>query len=208
VRLRDHWWWRPGWRTGRHFYACHISFAAQTEFHRLAHAYQRPLEAFTVLDRIPTEWLHLTLQGVGFVDQISDEELDRVRDTVQQRLRALPPPVLTFDRPTVVPEAVAFTGRPAQPARQLWATVGDAITEALGPGRQYQLLEQADGFLPHVSIAYSNSTAPAEPVIQALDRVDAPPATVTLTHLHLMAFHRDHRMYQWRELAALPVGEA
>ena len=27
--LHDHWWWRPGWRAGRHYYACHITLGGR-----------------------------------------------------------------------------------------------------------------------------------------------------------------------------------
>jgi hypothetical protein len=27
--VRNHWWWRPGWAEGRHFYACHMTLDDQ-----------------------------------------------------------------------------------------------------------------------------------------------------------------------------------
>jgi len=27
----NHWWWRPGWRVGRHYYACHLTLDDQPE---------------------------------------------------------------------------------------------------------------------------------------------------------------------------------
>ena len=29
--VRNHWWWRPGWRAGRHFYACHLTLNDQPD---------------------------------------------------------------------------------------------------------------------------------------------------------------------------------
>ena len=30
--VRNHWYWRPGWRAGRHFYACHITLDKQPSY--------------------------------------------------------------------------------------------------------------------------------------------------------------------------------
>ncbi|HEX6074570.1 MAG TPA: hypothetical protein VFZ32_04810 [Micromonosporaceae bacterium] len=67
--LRNHWWWRPGWREGRHFYACHLTFDNAPDLHRLADRYQQALRPFAGLDLIPRRWLHLTMQGIGFTDE-------------------------------------------------------------------------------------------------------------------------------------------
>ncbi len=37
--MRDHWWWRPGWRVGRSFYAWHVTFDDQPAVRRLAADY-------------------------------------------------------------------------------------------------------------------------------------------------------------------------
>jgi hypothetical protein len=52
-KVRNHWWWRPGWREGRHYYACHLSFEDQPELHSLVDRYQEALKTFPVLDLIP-----------------------------------------------------------------------------------------------------------------------------------------------------------
>ena len=206
--LSDHWWWRPGWRVGRHFYACHISMANQSPLRRLAGAYREPLGRFLGLDVVPPQWLHIARQAIGFVDEIADHEVHEVAKQVGERVIEVPAPVVEFFRPTVVDEAVFLVARPIEPLRKLWQATREGISAALGPGRQYELLEQADGFLPHVTLAYSNAPGPAAPVVQAIEAVDTQSATARIGRLHLMEFHRDERMYCWRELASLPIGGA
>ena len=41
--VRNHWWWRPGWRTGRHFYACHLTLDDQPQLMELVGRYQDAL---------------------------------------------------------------------------------------------------------------------------------------------------------------------
>ena len=72
-RMRDHWWWRPGWRPGRRMYTWHFTFDGQTALHELVNAYQERLAGLPSLDPIPRQWLHLTTQSIGFTDEVSDQ---------------------------------------------------------------------------------------------------------------------------------------
>ncbi|MGH3921873.1 MAG: 2'-5' RNA ligase family protein, partial [Pseudonocardiaceae bacterium] len=77
AQMRDHWWWRPGWRVGRRFYTWHLTFQDQEDVHRLARVYQHRLDAPN-LDLVPLRWLHLTTQGVGFTDEVSADDAARI----------------------------------------------------------------------------------------------------------------------------------
>jgi hypothetical protein len=33
--VRNHWWWRPGWTAGRHYYACHLTLDDQPQLREL-----------------------------------------------------------------------------------------------------------------------------------------------------------------------------
>jgi 2'-5' RNA ligase len=180
--------------------------ADQSGLRGLADAYRGSLGRFPGLDLVPPEWLHITVQGIGFVDELTDDEVNEVAKQVGERVTQIQAPVVEFDRPVVVPEAVFFVARPSEPLRELWRATGEGVTTALGPGRQYELLEQADGFLPHVTIAYSNRPGPAAPVVRAIEAVQAPSVTTRISRLQVMEFHRDERMYCWRELRSLPIG--
>jgi hypothetical protein len=70
ARMRDHWWWR----VGRHLYTWHVTFEGQTDLHRLVRAYQARLD-LPGLDLVPVAWLHLTMQGVGFTDEVAGQDL-------------------------------------------------------------------------------------------------------------------------------------
>jgi hypothetical protein len=43
--MRNHWWWRPGWREGRHIYACHLTFDDQPQLRELVADYQQALSS-------------------------------------------------------------------------------------------------------------------------------------------------------------------
>jgi len=83
LTVRDHWWWRPGWRIGRRFYTFHVIFDADEvwgadELRLLMSEYRQSLAGMAGLDLIPDEWLHLTVQGVGFTDEVGAADIDAI----------------------------------------------------------------------------------------------------------------------------------
>jgi hypothetical protein len=73
--------------------------------------------------------------------------------------KALAPFTITLGPARVDPEALMLPVHPAQPVARLRA----AIADVWGPDN---VPEDADGFRPHVSLAYSNAVGPAELIIQ------------------------------------------
>jgi hypothetical protein len=89
--VRNHWWWRPGWQAGRHFYACHFTLDDQPQLRELVRQYQDAIAHLTNLDLIPARWLHITMHGIGFVDEISTADLAAVTEHLGERLHRLHP---------------------------------------------------------------------------------------------------------------------
>lgn len=200
LTMKDHWYWRPGWAVGRRFYTWHLTFADSPDLHRLAADYRKALADAPGLDLIPDKWLHLTMQGVGFIDEVEATDVDTILAEARRRLAAIAPFDLVFTRPIVTPEAVQWAVDPAGPN-----AARGAIRDAIGAVWP-QVPESADGFKAHVSIAYSNSDGPATPIETALDRVQAEPATVRVSSAELIVLHRDNRMYEWTTHARAELG--
>lgn len=194
---KDHWWWRPGWREGRHYYACHVTLNQWPEVCDLVARYQNSLRDFSGVDLIPAPWLHLTMQGIGFVDQLSLAVIDNVASNLRARLATWPKTTVTFHKPVVRPEAIYLPAQPAKALVDLRSSVRSAIGDVLGQA----WLESANGeqqaYRPHVSVAYFNASQPTAPIVQALTALDPPPATVHVKEVAVLEFHRDHRMYEW-----------
>ncbi|WP_225850643.1 2'-5' RNA ligase family protein [Streptomyces sp. HPF1205] len=200
-RMSDHWWWRPGWSVGRRFYTWHLTFDGQSDVHRFADAYRRALAPAGGLDLIPDRWLHLTMQGIGFIDEVPEDVVEEITKAAAQRLAALPAFGVTFHAPVIDPEAILVPVQPAEPVRALRSTIRGAMGDVLA-----DVPEQAEGFLPHVSIGYSNSDGPTAPYAEAIASADVPPAKALITHADLIVIHRDNRMYEWTTLAQVPLG--
>lgn len=203
MEMANHWWWRPGWSAGRRFYTWHITFAGNdcADLHRLAADYRKALAPLPGLGLIPDQWLHLTMQGVGFIDEVQEHDVTRIVEAAQARLAAVPAFDLTFTRPLVTPEAVQWAVDPRGPN-----AVRDAIREAIADVWP-DVPEPADGFKAHVSIAYSSATGPAGPIETGLDSIDPGPASVRVREAALIVLHRDRRMYEWETYGAVALGE-
>ncbi|SIN30397.1 2'-5' RNA ligase family protein [Micromonospora cremea] len=204
--MQDHWWWRPGWQAGRHYYACHFAIGEHAELAELAWRYQEALRTFPALDLIPSTWLHLTMQGIGFLDDLDDEQVARLSHGIRERLAELPAPVVTFHRPVVRKEAVYLPADPPAPIAAVRDAVRDVLAHVLGEDNAELAPGRVQSFRPHVSVAYSNAAQPAEPIAAALEQVEAEPVVVHLDHVGLLEFHRDHRMYEWTRSEPVRIG--
>ena len=204
--VRNHWWWRPGWRTGRHFYACHLTLNDQPELRELVRQYQDAIAHLTNLDLIPPQWLHITMQGIGFTDEISTSDIAAVSKHLTERLHSLQPPVATFQRPTIFQNAVVLKAEPPEPLYQLRVAMHDTVASVLGPAKFTEPRPEPGQFRPHVSAAYVNTDGPIQPIADALSNTNPQPVTVTFGTASVLVFHRDHRMYEWTQATPIPIG--
>jgi 2'-5' RNA ligase len=207
--MRRHWWWRPGWRPGRRLSAWHLTFGGQTvsrgqaDLHRVVGAYQARLAELPGLDVVPAEWLHLTMQGIGFADEVDAGDLERVVAAVGRRCAALAPVRLTLGPAELQAEGVWLSVAPAPAVRRVRAAVRTGIAEVWG---EAQVPEAAGDFTPHVSLAYSDTDGPDEPYAAALAETGPRSATVELAAIQAISLGRHTHLYRWETLATVPFG--
>ncbi|MEV6800153.1 2'-5' RNA ligase family protein [Micromonospora rifamycinica] len=201
-RVRNHWWWRPGWRVGRRFYAFHVTFENQPELYRLADSYRSALSAAPALTLIPDRWLHLTMQGIGFTDEVADETLVAIIDEARGQLARLSPIDVQFSEVIVADEAIAMPATPTAAVNRLRTTTRAAIGHVLGDAN---VPEDPHRFRPHVSVAYLTTEGPAEPYLRAVAATKLAPATIRVAHVEVIEMHRDGQMYEWSLVARLPL---
>ncbi|MFE7123900.1 2'-5' RNA ligase family protein [Streptomyces sp. NPDC057617] len=199
--MRNHWWWRPGWSVGRRFYTWHLVFDGQQDVHRFAEQYRAALAGLGGLDPIPDRWLHLTMQGIGFIDEVEQGDVDAIVTAARDRLASVPAFDVTFSAPVIDPEAVLVPVQPDEPVR----AVRDAVRAAIGDVLP-EVPERAEGFRPHVSVAYSSGDGPVGALGEALDAADIEPATARIASAELIVLHRDNRMYEWQPYARVALG--
>ncbi len=200
--MRNHWWWRPGWAVGRRFYTWHLTFEGQQDVYRLAAEYRAALAPLgAVLTPVPDQWLHLTMQGIGFVGETEEDDVNAIVEAARPRFASVSPFEMELGRAVVDPEAILLAAEPDAPVRQVRDGIRAAIRDVLG-----NVPEKAEGFTPHVSVAYSAGDGPVTPVVEALKAVEFPPTKARCTSAELIVLHRDNQMYEWETFATVPLG--
>jgi len=189
--MADHWRWRRGWRPGRRKYTWHFTFDGKKEVHDLAASYQARLGALPGLDLIPARWLHLTTQGVGFTDEVSAEDVAALLEASTARLKAFPAQRVTLGPALVTPEAILLDVTPADALAAIRHELRQAIIDVLGRAR----LAGGDGWMPHVSLAYSNAAWPQAPYLAATEGGDA--TETMISTVRLIVLGRDEHLYKW-----------
>lgn len=202
-QLRNHWWWRPGWKVGIRFYAWHVTFEDQPAVAEIAARYQAELSTVRGLDMIPAQWLHMTMQGVGFVEDVPPDRVDALLRAARVRLGELAPAEARFHRPVIRSEAVAMPPAPLSPVQDVRRAVRAAIGDTFGAGA---VPERAAGYQPHFSLAYVSEDQPAQAALDAIQRITVEPIDVTIASVALIEMHRDYRMYEWRTVESVPLG--
>ncbi|KFG09470.1 2'-5' RNA ligase family protein, partial [Streptomyces scabiei] len=91
--------------------------------------------------------------------------------------------------------------KPDDPGKRRGPAIREAIGDVLG-----DVPEKAEGFTPHVSVAYSAGDAPAQPIAQILDDLNLTPAQARISSAGLIVIHRDNQMYEWEPFAKVSLG--
>ncbi|MFK4087206.1 2'-5' RNA ligase family protein [Kribbella sp. NPDC020789] len=195
TELKDHWYWRPGWRVGRSFYTWHITFANSPAVAILAEQYATALADLPEYDPIPLQWLHLTMQGIGFSDEVDRETAGRVVEAARARLAEIPPVDVTIGPVVIDPEALKLPVLPVEPLTVIRDEIRAAIFDVRG-----EVTESPD-YNPHVSLGYTNTSGPAQHALDVVARHEPHTARVTVDAVALIDLNRDHRMYEWTTVA-------
>lgn len=199
--MANHWWWRPGWQVGTRFYTWHITQDEAPTVIDLARRHQDALRPFPSLDPVPSKWLHMTMQGVGHVEDVPQAAIDRVIDSVGSRLADVAPISTTYQRAHIFREAIALPPSNPEAFTQLRREVRAGIADALG-----ECPEPEEGFRAHVSAAYSNADADSAPIRNALALAQPEPVQASYSKISLIVIHRDNRMYEWTTIRELRLG--
>jgi hypothetical protein len=201
-QVRDHWYWRPGWSAGRSFYTWHITFQNDAVVSDLHAAYQPVVRSLPGLTPVPAQWLHLTMQGVGFADKITQEDLDPIVEAAQSRLEPLHAFEIRIGPAIVDPESLQLPTQPVDRLRRLRAQLRGAITDVWGRD-SVPALPELD---PHISLGYWNRAGDAAPLKKRLAALGGDVAKTQVTHASLINLNRDHHCYEWTTYATVRLG--
>lgn len=200
---RDHWWWRPGWRKGRSFYTWHITFSSSDPIRQIVSSCSPIISRISTLDPVGIEGIHLTLQGIGFTDETSVTDIERIVACTRSRCTQLEPISARVDEPRMDEEALFMNVHPVEKIAEVKLALRNGIGDVWG---YENVPESMDGFRPHITLAYSNGVASIESIDNAVKQRSLPVADVLIASVSLIDLNRDRRRYEWTEIATVPLG--
>lgn len=199
-RMTNHW-HRPGWRPGRSAYHWYLSFRDEPAVHALAREC-RPAVAGAYFDPVRPADLHMTVERVGFTNEIGPAELESVARIARSRLADVAALDLTIGPLAGSSGALSFSAAPKERLADLRHTLLSATQSA---GFATDVLASYP-FRPHVGIGYCNRTIDARPIIDRVRRLRAlPPVSVHVREVVLVELTRHERAYSWTVTHRLPL---
>ncbi|MEO3829918.1 2'-5' RNA ligase family protein [Actinomadura sp. B10D3] len=179
----------------------HILLGDQPEARNTAQTARKRLASFTGLHMPPPEWLHITTLVVGPTDEITTEQQEDMLTAASKLLAKLPPIAVTLSRILYHPEAIAAEVRPVGPLSQIRNAIQTATLQVTGREGH---TEGPTQWLPHMTLAYSETDQPAEPLITALGR-ELSPTEFTINAVTLVDQQGPERLWDWHPLGCVPL---
>nr|KEP24053.1 hypothetical protein DA06_24215 [Georgenia sp. SUBG003] len=195
--MQDHF-SRTDRRAGRVDLTWHV-LVDDPEVVRALAPWREPLVGFAHLAPVADGGLHLTVQGVAFLDTLPPDAAGRVTSSVRERLRDLAPVTVELTAPEVVRDSVVVGVRDDSGLQELRTAVRAGIADA---GLD---VHGDDDWWPHVSLAYATAEGSGEPVREALSAVaggHAEAPVLTVRKVSLLAQRMEPPAYLWDVLDA------
>jgi 2'-5' RNA ligase len=199
--LRNHWQWRPEWVSDRPCLLWYLTFESQPQLSRQAEQVHACLRDVPTVDVVPLPWLHLTLDDVGFADELTPRQIEEVVGSARDAVQDWAPPPLTLGPLAPMDDSVVQRAGPTDELTDLRDRLRAATTTVLGHGTRSAL----DEFWPHVTLAYLNDVCAPSTVMDPLLPLAGARVVVAAPRLTLASVTRRDRHYQWTGRAELPL---
>lgn len=170
----------------------HMLMKDQPDVADLARQARERLAPFgTGLHMTPPAWLHMTALMAGPAEGFTANQLQQMTDTASGLLADLQPVGVTVGRILYHPEAIMLGVTPVRALQPIHDAAMQATKHATG-GQEPDL----SPWVPHITICYSTSDQPAQPLIDALG-MQLPGRDIQISALHLVVQHGPERSWDW-----------
>jgi 2'-5' RNA ligase len=202
VQMEDHWAPQPGVDSDRAQLMWLMLVGDHPKISELARLGQQRLAGFAGLDLVPQEWLHVTTLIAGFADQITPDQVTAMANHARRLLAHTPPVTITLGRILYHPRAIMLDAGPREALDPVLRAAQEATR--LATGRDGVLYSEP--WRPHITLAYSNSTGRAKPLIEALG-LKLPRQQTEISSISLVS-QTPEQHWTWHPVADVPFGTA
>jgi 2'-5' RNA ligase len=204
--LVSHWKEIPDWPPERSLHACYFTTSDQPELRAAVADYQAAMADLGGLDLILPDWLHMTVQGIRFVDQVEPERMVEVAELLDAALSRLDPFAVMVERPVVTSDSALMPIRPVEPVAAMRDEIRAVLHGVPGLGELFVLPGQDGDFDPHVSIAYVNDNLARQALVDAIDACPREPVGLVIRQVSLMTLMRSDHKYHWVDERPIRLG--
>lgn len=189
--------WRDGYGDADPEYGAlywHVLLGGNPQLRTTAQAAQSRVAHFTGLHMTPLQWLHLTVLTAGPSAQISEHARNEMLAMARSYLADTRPITIEFSRIFYHAEAIVLTAHPAEalsPIRKAAQRATQAVTGHSGNDDR-----PSSQWIPHVTLCYSTSVQPAQPIIAALGK-ELPSCQVSIDTLSLVVQQGAEWLWNW-----------
>ncbi|MBB4931380.1 2'-5' RNA ligase [Lipingzhangella halophila] len=202
THMRDRWQDRAEPAPGQSTVYWHVLLGDDSQVRAAAAWAQEQLAGISGLHLTPLRWLHATTLVAGPTEEISEAHREAMVAEVRRELAHVSPVPVTLERVLWHPEAIMLGVEPQRALDPVQEAARRATRVATG---RDQVNEAQPVWTPHVTIAYSTTGQPAEPIIAVLGR-RVPRHEVTVDALSLVVQWGPEREWSWEVVATVKLG--
>ena len=206
--LRNHWVPRPGWSPGRSLLACYLALDTYPQVTEHLVRHQDMLGDLAQIDLVPVPWMHVTVQGIAFLDELPADSMSELADALREPLALLEAPRVRLGLPEPGGEGMFFPLTPRGRLSEMRDQIRETAMKVLELPLLYGLPGQDQDFCPHASFAYANSDMAVQEVMSRLADVTRPPVEIAVTSVSVIALRQSDRRWWWGDRRDVPVGDA
>ena len=160
-RMTDRWTRRADPAPGQQALYWHVLMGHYPGVTKLADEARRRLAPFQGLHMTPDHCLHMTMLEVGPVNSVTDDQLQQMTSSATKDLARIAPIAVRLGRVLYHPEAIMLAVTPVDGLAPLRQAAIDAASSL-------RAASPAPSWTPHITLCYSTSDQPAQPIIEAL----------------------------------------
>lgn len=188
------------WPAGREDYHWHVLPGSELLRDRISRPYSEIIHQAGLVP-VRSVSLHITIQHIVPVGEVTNPELDQIVGLVRDRCTQVAAFAVTAGRAEAWENGIVCPVRPGYLLASLWQLTTSAATEVTG-GR---FGVSPAVFHPHLSLAYAIAHVDQAAVRAQLADCDAPEMALPVTKLTLVAQRHDGREITFRVLEEIPL---
>lgn len=199
VQMTDRWHQRSEPAPGQGTIYWHLLMKDHPQVVDLAQEAQQRLARFTGLHMTPLERLHMTMLIAGPSDDFSEDKLRQMIEIAAGLLSDTPPIAVVLGEILYHPEAIMLAVKPARALTPVYDAVQTATQTVTG---RHDTASNSSRWTPHVTVCYSTSVQPAQPIIAALGPRMAS-REIHVSAVSLVIQHGPERLWDWQTVGTV-----